>query len=87
MRPRALTPVALRAPAGSDVGGAGDRLGVEPGGGVDPGAMVRWIAWAKAWASRGLPSLKRKPVRSLNVQVVRSAETVGRAAATSGTSW
>ena len=48
---------------------------------------MRWIAWAKASARTGLPSLKRKPRRSLKVYVRPSAEIVGAAAATSGTSW
>ena len=52
-----------------------------------PGAIVRWIAWEKASARTGRPSLKRKPVRSRNVQVLPPRETTGGAAATSGTSW
>jgi hypothetical protein len=43
------------------------------------------MARANALARTGVPSLKRKPRRSLNVKVLRSRETFGNPAATSGT--
>ena len=46
---------------------------------------MRLIARANALARTGLPSLKRKPLRSVNVYVRRSRETCGRPEATSGT--
>lgn len=54
-------------------------------GDLIPGASVRRIACAKALARTGLPSLKRNPLRMRNVQVRRSGEAAGSAAATSGT--
>ena len=56
-------------------------------GDATPGASVRLIARANALARTGVPSLKRKPVRNVNVYVRRSRETFGGAAATSGTGW
>ena len=47
---------------------------------ASPGASVRLIARAKALARTGVPSLKRKPLRSVNVNVLRSRETFGTAA-------
>ena len=52
---------------------------------MTPGASVRVIAWANASARTGLPSLKRKPFRSVKVCVLPSAETFGKPVATSGT--
>ena len=50
-----------------------------------PSASVRLMARAKALARTGVPSLKRNPLRSLNVCVLPSREIVGKSAATSGT--
>ena len=48
-----------------------------------PGARIRSRALAKALACTGAPSLKRKPLLSVNVYVRRSAETRAGPAATS----
>ena len=50
------------------------------------GASARLIARAKALARTGLPSLKRKPLRNVNVYVFRSRATLGGPVATSGVS-
>jgi len=49
------------------------------------GASIRLIARANELARTGVPSLNRKPLRRVNVNVFRSRETFGRPAATSGT--
>ena len=49
------------------------------------GASARLIARAKALARTGFPSLKRNPLRSVNVYVRRSRERFGNPVATSGT--
>ena len=53
-------------------------------GDLRAGESVRSIACAKALARTGVPSLNRKPGRSLNVYVLRSRDTRGKPAATSG---
>jgi hypothetical protein len=55
-------------------------------GDVTPGACVRLIARANALARTGVPSLKRNPLRRVNVHVFASRDTVGGRAATSGSS-
>ena len=83
--PRATTPAVPR-PSGLNVLGADDRPRVAGRRRVTPGASVRSIARANALARTGAPSLKRKPLRSVNVHVLPSRDTRGYAAATSGTS-
>jgi hypothetical protein len=50
-----------------------------------PGASPRLMPRAKAVASTGLPSLKRKSRRSVKVNVLPFCETAGARTATSGT--
>ena len=83
--PLATTPAAVRVrPARTSAAPTMSRVNWAPGD-ATPGASVRLIARANALARTGVPSLKRKPVRNVNVYVRRSRETFGGAAATSGT--
>ena len=85
VRPRATTPRAEGArPASTSAAPTMSRVCIAPGECI-PGSSVRLIARAKASARTGLPSLKRKPVRSVNLNVRESRETCGWVTATSGT--
>ena len=87
MLPRATTPDARGASAGLDVRRADDRLRVEVGGGVDAGRERAVDRLGEGVGPHGVAVAEAEAPRSLNVYVLPSAETVGGAAATSGTSW
>jgi hypothetical protein len=84
--PRATTPVAAVVfPARTWSAPAISRVYCAHGD-LTAGASVRLIARAKAFARTGVPSLKRKLRRRVNVNVLLSCETRGGRAATSGCS-
>jgi hypothetical protein len=84
--PRATTPAALDLrPAMTSSAPTMSRTCTTQGDDI-PGASARSMARAKALARTGFPSLKRKPLRRVNVYVLRSRETFGKPVATSGTS-
>ena len=84
--PRATTPAGVAAlPACTSAAPTMCRVYAAPGDST-PGASVRLIARANALAPSGLPSLKRKLFRRVNVNVLPSREALGGRTATSGTS-
>ena len=88
MLPRATTPRAASVLLATHVVGADDvqhKLACATVR-TSAGASARLIARAKALARTGLPSLKRKPLRNVNVYVFRSRATLGGPVATSGVS-
>ena len=77
VRPRATTPAAVGALPDSTAGAPTMSRVYSAHGDFTPGASVRSIARRNALARTGVPSLKRKPSRSVNVYVLRSRETRG----------